>query len=76
MNARHESTLPNQRWRFIFVVLAIVFVWIVVLPRLGQSSPMRGIIDRNQAASIDPTALFYTDLEHLHYEDGCLRRDS
>ena len=65
----------KPRLQFVLTVTAIALSWFVLLPKLGQSPWMRGIIERNQAASIDPTALFYSDLEHMHYERGCLRRE-
>ena len=70
-----ELTKRQRALRFAVVTIALVAVWLVVLPWLGRASAIRNIIDRNQAASIDPSALFYTDLEHLRYEDGLLRRE-
>ena len=51
-----------------------MIVWLVVLPWLARQEPVRKMIDRNEAAGIDPGAMFYSDLEHLSYENGFLRR--
>lgn len=49
-------------------------MWTLVLPRVGQIDFVRNRIDENKRRGIDPTALFYTDLEHLEYRDGLMRR--
>tara|TARA_R110002049_G_scaffold27321_1_gene93935 strand:+ start:28686 stop:28916 length:231 start_codon:yes stop_codon:yes gene_type:complete len=75
MITRLKKTTARKRAEFVVVSMVLVGVWTLVLPRLGQIDSMRQIIDRNQAASIDPSALFYSDLEHLQYKNGLLRRD-
>ena len=51
-------------------------VWLIVLPWLAQQEIVRERIRRNEQAGIDPTAMFYTDLEHLHYDNGLLRQNT
>jgi hypothetical protein len=40
---------------------AIALVWLVFLPALSTLDSVRQRIDKNHAAGIDPTAVFYTD---------------
>ena len=66
----------NRGWRLLLTCcLVIGFTWLVVLPWIGELGPVRRTIERNEAAGIDPSAMFYTDLEHLSYDDGMLRRE-
>ena len=75
MNSLSKPKLWNRRLWFMVAVASLSTVWLVVLPRLGRAPVVRDMIERNQAASIDPSALFYTDLEYLHYEGGVLRHE-
>ena len=52
----------------------IALIWMVVLPWISRQAPVRRAIERNEAAGIDPSAMFYTDLEHMSYDQGMLRR--
>ena len=64
-----------KSYRRLAIAMALIaFVWLVVLPRLSQWQPVHSMIQRNEAAGIDPSAMFYSDLEHLRYRDGMLRR--
>ena len=64
-----------QRWsRFSIAVLIVLLVWLVVLPRMGRIDAVQQRIERNERLGIDPSAMFYSDLEHLEYRDGMLRR--
>lgn len=40
----------------------IALVWLVLLPAVGRWSPVETWIDRNQAAGIDPSVKFYSEL--------------
>ncbi|MGI9472045.1 MAG: hypothetical protein ACR2NZ_10955 [Rubripirellula sp.] len=63
-----------QRWlRFAAATLVISLVWLVLLPRAARLESVKERIRRNDAAGIDPSAMFYSDLEHLQYRDGMLR---
>jgi hypothetical protein len=48
--------------------------WLVVLPWIARTQYVGEMIRRNEAAGIDPSAMFYTELEHLTYRDGLLRK--
>lgn len=65
----------NRGWRsFLVCCLVGAFTWLIILPWLARQGPVRRTIERNEAAGIDPSAMFYSDLEHLTYENGMLRR--
>lgn len=65
----------KQRWiRFAGATLMVAIVWLVLLPRVARIERVQERIRRNRAAGIDPSAMFYTDLEHLDYRNGMLRR--
>ena len=67
-------TKPTGYRQLGFAVLVIALLWLVILPRVAQWPPVRSRIERNEAAGIDPSAMFYSELEHLEYRDGMLRR--
>ena len=54
--------------------LAGAIIWLVVLPWVARGNYVGSMIRRNEAAGIDPSAMFYTELEHLSYRDGLLRK--
>jgi len=45
----------------LIAILAIVGVWLLVLPTVSNLPSVRERIDSNHAAGINPTAVFYTD---------------
>jgi hypothetical protein len=50
---------------FGLTIAAVAIVWTVVLPWFGERQLMRGRIDFLQGQGIDPSALYYTDLEAM-----------
>ncbi len=66
----------NRRgWKSLTICCVLgIIIWIFLLPWLARQEHVRKMIDRNEAAGIDPSAMFYSDLEHLTYEKGFLRR--
>jgi uncharacterized membrane protein len=67
----------TQSWaKFSLAVLVVSLVWLVVLPRIARIAAVQERIERNERLGIDPSAMFYSDLEHLEYRDGMLRRMS
>ena len=60
--------------RFIAGVMLLLFIWLGLLPRIGALQPVSRMIDHHQESGIDPSAMFYTELEHLEYRDGMLRK--
>ncbi|WP_146596136.1 hypothetical protein [Novipirellula galeiformis] len=68
---------PNGgRLRLLAAVVLLVVLWCVVLPWAGTTAYLKPMIDRNERWGINPTALFYTDVEHMTYKDHLLRRPS
>ncbi|MEQ1826135.1 MAG: hypothetical protein ABL921_09315 [Pirellula sp.] len=52
----------NTRIASLIAVLAATsFVWVIVLPRIGDVPSVRRRIDLYREAGINPTAVFYTD---------------
>jgi hypothetical protein len=47
--------------RLSLATVAIMAVWLVVLPAVGELASVRQRIEGNHAAGINPTAVFYTD---------------
>ena len=67
--------MMKRGWRSLLICcLTIALIWMVVLPWISRRTQVRRTIERNEAAGIDPSAMFYTDLEHLSYDQGMLRR--
>ena len=67
--------MKTRGWRSLLACCLVAgFMWLVVLPWISRQGPVHRTIQRNEAAGIDPGAMFYTDLEHLSYENGMLRR--
>ena len=67
---------PGGTRRLLFCCLVIAIIWMIVLPWIARQDPVRQMIRRNEAAGIDPSAMFYTEWNHLTYEDGVLRKKS
>jgi hypothetical protein len=58
----HCQSPRKSRYRVLVIVLGIVStVWLVVLPRIGESPAVRIRIERHRSSGINPTAVFYTD---------------
>ncbi|MCC9608691.1 hypothetical protein LOC68_09000 [Blastopirellula sp. JC732] len=57
----------RRRWiRLGLAVGLVAFTWLVVLPRLADAPPVKRHIQTMKAAGIDPSAMYYTELEpHL-----------
>ncbi len=68
-------TSPSNQRKLLVASLTVAVIWLVILPRVSRWGPIRTMIQSHQAAGIDPSAMFYSDVEHLAYRDGMLRRD-
>lgn len=66
--------MNRGRWQLFLASLCIALMWMVILPAIAKVPVVRTMIDRHEAAGIDPSAMYYTDVEHLTYRDGMLRR--
>lgn len=72
---------PFRRWlKLLLATAAVAAVWLIVLPWIGTWPVVREKIQFEQSRGIDPSAMFYTELEampsiieeidRLHLEDG------
>ena len=59
--------------RLVFGCAALLFVWLVILPRIGRIEPVSEMIKHHRELGIDPSIMFYTEIEHLEYRHGILR---
>ena len=67
--------MNHRGWKeLLLCCFAAAVLWLIVLPWVARQERVRSMINRNQAAGIDPSAMFYSDLEHLTYDRGMLRR--
>ena len=64
----------HTRLRLLVAIAVMAWIWLVLLPYVSRYEPIRAMIESHEAAGIDPSAMFYSDLEHLSYQNGMLRR--
>jgi hypothetical protein len=62
------------RCKLLLATTFITLIWTVLLPRISTWQPIESMIRAHRDAGVDPSAMFYSDLEHLTYRDGMLRR--
>lgn len=62
-------TAGRNRWKLLAMSALMAIIWLVMLPRISRIQSIRTMIDSQQAAGIDPSAMFYSDLEHLSYRE-------
>ena len=61
-----KGASPFSRWmRLAIGVAAILVLWLAVLPRLADQPPVRRHIEFLEQRQIDPSAMFYTELEPM-----------
>ena len=72
-NSSAEGSSTSERINFALAMLTMGLVWMFLLPWLGSQSPVAQHIETQQRLRIDPSALFYTELEMLpeivHHEE-------
>jgi len=61
MMVTKTSQKTNPWLQLVIAFTCITIVWMSILPRIGQLPSVRKRIESNQAAGINPTAVFYTD---------------
>lgn len=63
MDSLTATSRPNTKpWLgLVFVLASVSMIWLTILPRIGQVPTVRMRIESNQAAGINPTAVFYSD---------------
>ena len=60
-------------YRFAAGAVGVLVIWLFVLPALGRFAPVSKMIDRHREAGVDPSIMFYTEIDHLEFRDGMLR---
>ena len=60
-----DVPLPNGKRRLFFCLLILTVVWTVVLPAVAQQESVRDYLDWLDEEQIDPSAMFYTELEQM-----------
>ena len=66
MNGRDPNGYDRDGWPALgFAAFAILVVWMLVLPWIQSRHALSVRIDELDRRRIDPTALYYTDLEAM-----------
>ena len=61
-----ERTYSRQRWvPFLLLVTGVCLLWLVVFPQIATIPQVKTDIDFLEEKQIDPTAMFYSDLETI-----------
>ncbi len=47
------------------IVVAVAVIWCIVLPRVAEQPRMRTYLDWLETQRIDPSAMYYTDLDTI-----------
>jgi len=68
MPQQHTTQPDNSRNRwgwFLVLTVSLGILWLVILPRAAEIPQLRSEIEFLEQKKIDPTAMFYTDLETI-----------
>ena len=65
MKNANQKTRQHQWLRFTTAVSCVVLLWLVVLPWLGRQAQVVEHIQTLQEQRIDPSAMYYSELEIL-----------
>lgn len=61
-----EVGATKRQWGwFTFLTVSLGLLWLVVFPELARVPQLRSEIDFLEEKQIDPTAMFYSDLETI-----------
>ncbi|MCU0707677.1 MAG: hypothetical protein MUF23_05250 [Pirellula sp.] len=58
-----RRTCSSGWWKLIAASAVLMVIWMILLPWLGQLSPVRDHIRHMQEKGIRPDAMYYTELE-------------
>ncbi|QDT96939.1 hypothetical protein V144x_24100 [Gimesia aquarii] len=62
----HRLGRSKRQWViFLLLTSSLSLIWLVILPRAAEIPPLRSDIDFLEQKKIDPTAMFYSDLETI-----------
>jgi len=65
MKNANQKTRRGQWLLFVAAVSSVALLWLVVLPWLGRQDQVADHIQALQEQRIDPSAMYYTELEIL-----------
>jgi len=71
-----EAKVPHTSGSWLRVLGGMFFVsliWMVFLPWLGEREGIRRHIELMQQSGIDPSAMYYSELESIQETEGTLR---
>lgn len=57
--------MPGGVLKLTAAVAAAGVIWLAVLPRVGSWGPVREFVRGNEAAGINPSAVYYTEVEAM-----------
>ena len=61
-----EPDSSRNRWgSFLFLTVSLGILWLVILPRAAEIPQLHSEIEFLEQKNIDPTAMFYSDLETI-----------
>ena len=60
-----NSTNKRGLWQLVACCGLIGFVWLVVLPKIASQPNVEARLDWLEERKIDPSAMFYTELEAM-----------
>lgn len=62
----HRPGRSKRQWvMFLLLISSLNLIWLVILPRAAEIPQLRLDIDFLEQKKIDPTAMFYSDLETI-----------
>lgn len=63
---QHQPDNLRRQWaQFLLLIVSLSLLWLVILPRAAEIPRLRSGIDFLEQKKIDPTAMFYSDLETI-----------
>lgn len=61
-----NGSVKRRQWGwFLLLTFSLSLFWLVILPRAAENPQLRSEIDFLDQKKIDPTAMFYSDLETI-----------
>jgi len=61
-----QTDSSRNRWAwFLFLTVSLGIIWLVILPRAAEIPHLHSEIKFLEQKKIDPTAMFYSDLETI-----------
>jgi len=68
------STKQKSWCKLTLAVISLTTIWLTILPMIAQQPTVAARIQRLEARGIDPTAIFYTELDAMEAAEARVRR--